>query len=161
MTTAVEKSGQEAVLQLATFQLGDEEYAVNVAQVQEIVRLTAITAVPRSPAFVEGVINLRGRIVPVIDLAKRFALPPRERTKATRIIITEVGGRTIGMLVDAVTEVLRLAESAIEPAPEILMEDARADVITGIGKLEGRLLIMLDLPRLFSRDEGAALAAMA
>jgi purine-binding chemotaxis protein CheW len=158
MTTAVEAQGQ--LLQFVTFQLGDEEFAVNVAQVQEIVRLTTITAVPRAPHYVEGVLNLRGRIVPVIDLAKRFGLPPHERTKTTRVVITEVEGRTVGMLVDAVTEVIRLAAGAIEPTPEALKDGLNADYITGIGKVDERLLIMLDLPRVLSHQEGAALAAL-
>lgn len=155
MTTTVDT--QAEVLQLATFRLGAEEYAVNVAQVHEIVRLSAITSVPRAPHFVEGVINLRGRIVPVIDLAKRFALPARERTKSTRIIITELDGRTVGMLVDAVTEVLRLPGSAIEPAPELLTTGISQDYIMGIGKLDARLLILLDLPRVLSRGDAEAL----
>ena len=155
---STETTARESVLQLATFRLGSEEYAVCVSQVQEIVRLTAITAVPRSPRYVEGVINLRGRIVPVIDLAKRFELTPRDRTKATRIIIIEVEGRTIGMLVDAVTEVLRLEAGAIEPAPDMLQGGVSAEYVTGIGKLDCRLLIMLDLPRVLSRQEAEALA---
>ena len=159
MSTTVETPGQSELLQLVTFRLGGEEYAVNVAQVQEIVRLTTITAVPRSASYVEGVVNLRGRIVPVIDLACRFGLPRRERSKTSRIVITEVGGRTVGMLVDAVSEVLRLASSAIDPTPEMLQEGISADFITGIGKLEGRLLIMLDLPRVLSAQDEAELTA--
>lgn len=153
-------ASEAPTIQLATFRLGDEEYAVNVAQVQEIVRLSAITAVPRTPAFVEGVINLRGRIVPVIDLARRFELAPRPRDKSTRIIITELDGHTVGMLVDAVTEVLRLPSTAIAPPPEMLHSGISAEFITGIGQLDTRLLIMLDLPRLLSRQEGEALEGL-
>ncbi len=159
MSVTIETTGPNELLQLVTFRLGDEEYAVNVAQVQEIVRLTTITAVPRSASHVEGVVNLRGRIVPVIDLACRFGLARRERSKTSRIVITEVGGRTVGMLVDAVSEVLRLASSAIDPTPEMLQEGIHADFITGIGKLDGRMLIMLDLPRVLSVQDEAELAA--
>jgi purine-binding chemotaxis protein CheW len=157
MTPAV----QDTLLQLVSFRLGDEEFAVNVGQVQEIVRLTTITAVPRSPDFVEGVINLRGRIVPVIDLATRFGMPGRERSKVSRIIITEVAGRTVGMRVDAVNEVLRLDALAIEAASEVLRDHVSADYITGIGKLDGRLLIMLDLNRLLTREETGTLTEAA
>jgi purine-binding chemotaxis protein CheW len=157
MTTAV----QASLLQLVTFRLGEEEFAVNVGQVQEIVRLSTITAVPRSPSYVEGVVNLRGRIVPVIDLARRFGLPSGERTKTTRIVITEVEGRTVGMLVDAVSEVLRLESTAIEAAAEVLKTDVNTEYITGIGKADGRLLIMLDLNRLLSRDEAGAIGGVA
>ena len=150
----------DELLQLVTFRLGAEEYAVGVAQVQEIVRLTAITAVPRSPACVEGVINLRGRIVPVIDLARRFGLPAQPRSKDARIIITSLEGRTVGMLVDAVAEVLRLPASAIEPPPEVLAAGISADFLRGIGQLEDRLLILLDLPRLLTSRESGVLGAM-
>lgn len=159
MSATIDSRGQAELLQLVTFRLGDEEYAVDVAQVQEIVRLTTITAVPRSASHVEGVVNLRGRIVPVIDLACRFGLARRERSKTSRIVVTEVGGRTVGMLVDAVSEVLRLASSAIEPTPEMLQVGIHADFITGIGKLEGRLLIMLDLPRVLTAQDDAELVA--
>jgi purine-binding chemotaxis protein CheW len=157
MTTAT----HDRLLQLVSFRLGDEEFAVDVGQVQEIVRLTTITAVPRSPGYVEGVVNLRGRIVPVIGLAKRFGLPPHAPSKGTRIIITEVAGRTVGMLVDAVSEVLRLASAAIDPATEVLQGGVSNAYITGIGKLEGRLLIMLDLERLLTRDEAGSVASAA
>lgn len=161
MSTTTESTGQHELVQLVTFRLGQEEYAVNVAQVQEIVRLTTITAVPRSASYVEGVVNLRGRIVPVIDLACRFGLARRERSKTSRIVITEVGGRTVGMLVDAVSEVLRLEAGAIDATPEMLQAGIRADFITGIGKLDGRLLIMLDLPRVLSAQDEAELAGAA
>lgn len=155
-------SGTDSVslVQWVTFRLGEEEYAVDVAQVQEIVRLVAITPVPRAPAHVEGVINLRGRIVPVVDLAMRLGLPKRDRTTATRIIITQVGDRTVGMLVDAVSEVLRLPSSAIEGAPDLLKASLNHDFFTGVGKLEERLLILLDLPRVLSREDEAALAGV-
>jgi purine-binding chemotaxis protein CheW len=146
--------------QVATFKLGAEEYAVNVAQVQEIVRLSTLTKVPRSPAYVEGVVNLRGRIVPVVDLARRFELAGQERTKATRVIITAVGGRTVGMLVDAVTEVLRLPDDAVDAAPQLLQDGARAEFVTGIGKIDGRLLIMLDLARVLSKEDAAEVAEL-
>lgn len=140
----------ETVLQLVSFRLGAEEYAVDVADVQEIVRATAVTAVPRAASYVEGVVNLRGRIVPVIDLAARFGLPRSEAGQATRIMIAELNGHTTGMRVDAVSEVLRLPASAVEPTPELLASGPSAEFITGIGKLDGRLLLMLDLARVLA-----------
>lgn len=152
--------GVGTLVQLVTFRLGDEEYAVDVAQVQEIVRLVAITPVPRAPEHVEGVINLRGRIVPVVDLAVRLGLPKRERSASSRIVITQVGERTVGMLVDAVSEVLRLSTSAIEAAPDLLKASLSHDFFTGVGKIEERLLILLDLPRVLSREDEVALAGL-
>lgn len=152
----LEKQGT-SLLQLATFRLGSEEYAVDIATVQEIVRMTAVTRVPRAPSFVEGVVNLRGKIVPVIDLRKRFGMATVEATKATRIIIVEVAGKTVGLIVDAVREVLRLSSDAIDPTPEMVSSDIDAAFFKGVGKLEDRLIILLDLTRLLTLDEVAAL----
>ncbi len=152
----LEKQGT-SLLQLATFRLGSEEYAVDIATVQEIVRMTAVTRVPRAPSFVEGVVNLRGKIVPVIDLRKRFGMATVEATKATRIIIVEVGGKTVGLIVDAVREVLRLSSDAIDPTPEMVSSSIDAAFFKGVGKLEDRLIILLDLTRLLTLDEMAAL----
>jgi purine-binding chemotaxis protein CheW len=153
-------TAQTELLQLVTFRLGEEEYAVNVTQVQEIVRLTSITAVPRSPNFVEGVINLRGRIVPVVDLAKRLDLPTRERTNLSRIVITQVENRTIGMRVDAVSEVLRLDPGLIDPPSDLLKDGRRDDYFVGVGKYDDRLLILLDLPKVLTSEDTAALAGV-
>jgi purine-binding chemotaxis protein CheW len=154
MTGSVqERDTHEHNQQVVSCKLGAEEYGIDVVQVQEIVRLTAITAVPRSPHYVEGVINLRGRIVPIIDLAKRFGLPSRERTAATRIMIVRGGGGVVGMLVDSVREVIHLAPGAVMPAPELLLNGINSDFITGIATLGDRLLIMLNLPKVLSTQE--------
>ncbi len=145
--------------QFVAFRVGADEFAVDVGQIQEIIRLTTITAVPRTPDFVEGVVNLRGRIVPVIDLARRFELPAGPRDRAARIVVTDVDGRTVGMIVDAVNEVVRLGPEAIEPAPEVVQEGIPTAFITGIGKRDGRLLIMLDLPLVLSARDRKALSA--
>lgn len=155
MTPATETLSADGMLQLVTFRLGPEEYAVDVADVQEIVRLTAITAVPRSAPHVEGVVNLRGRVVPVIDLAKRFGMPASPRAKTTRIVITLLAGRTVGMLVDAVSEVLRLPPDAVAPPPEALTIGLSEAYVTGIGRLDDRLLFMLDLARVLSAEDVA------
>ncbi len=143
--------------QLVVFVLGKEHYGVSIAAVQEIVKLQPITFVPRAPAFVEGVTNLRGKVLPVIDLRKRFGLPVGEATKNTRIVVAEVGragsvGNTVGMLVDAVSQVLRVPETVIEP-PSPLVTTIDSTFITGIAKVGERLIILLDLQKVLSPEE--------
>lgn len=142
-------------VQMVVFRLADEEYAVPITQVQEINRMTEVTRVPRTPEYVEGIINLRGRVIPVIDLKKRFGLASRERGAETRIVVVEVRGETVGMVVDAVTEVLHLDGSDIEPPPPAATS-VDAAYIQGVGKVEDRLLILLDLDEVFVRKEMAS-----
>lgn len=144
------------VLQLVTFRLGNEEYSLDILKVQEIIRHMELTRVPRTPDFVDGVINLRGRVIPVLDLRKRFGLAADERTNETRIIVVDVDETTVGLKVDAVSEVLRLPADTVEPAPAIVT-GSESDYIKGVGKLEGRLLILLDVGRILSRTERDAL----
>ncbi|MBO9540963.1 chemotaxis protein CheW [bacterium] len=146
------------LLQLASFRLAEEEYAVDISAVQEIVRMSSITRVPRAPSFVEGVVNLRGKIVPVIDLRRRFGMASAEPTKATRIIIVDVAGKTVGLIVDAVREVLRLDSEAVSATPELVANGIDASFFKGVGQLGDRLIILLDLQRLLSMEEIAALA---
>ncbi len=152
------------VLQLVSFEIGTEEYAIPILAVQEINRMMSITRVPNSPPSVEGVINLRGRIIPVVDLRKRFGLSEVEDSADARIIVVEVGqqGRVLGFMVDRVNQVLRLARDIVDPAPSVAGA-AGADFVEGVGKLEDRLLILLDLDRLFADTElpTEALAAAA
>ncbi|HSV32346.1 MAG TPA: chemotaxis protein CheW [Atribacteraceae bacterium] len=143
--------------QLVAFQLGEETYGIDIARVQEIIRLQQITEVPGAPDFVEGVINLRGRVIPVIDLRKRFALAKREDRKSARIIVVEVHPHTVGMIVDAVDEVLRITEDQIEP-PSPLIASIEAEYIRGVGKLPDRLLVLLDLGKVLKKEEKAVLA---
>ncbi|MEW5958862.1 MAG: chemotaxis protein CheW [Chloroflexota bacterium] len=142
--------------QLVVFKLANEHYGVDIAAVESIIKMQGITAVPRAPEFVEGVTNLRGTVLPVIDLRKRFGLPLEDHTKDTRIIVIEMSGSIVGMIVDAVTEVLRVSPEAIEP-PSPLVTTVDSAFITGIAKVEGRLIILLDLSKVFSVYEGAAL----
>ncbi|HWR56351.1 MAG: chemotaxis protein CheW [Bacillota bacterium] len=135
--------------QLVVFRLGDEEYAVPAAQVKEIIQYAGITAMPDTPEFVEGITDLRGNIIPVIGLAKRFGLPDGEGSDK-RVIIIEVKSRELGVIVDEVTEIKKLAQAAIEAAPSIT---AKGDYICGIGKDNDRLLILLDVDKLFSLNE--------
>ena len=120
--------------QAVTFALGGEEYGVDIAQVQEINRMVTITNVPRAPQFMEGVINLRGRLIPIIDLRTRFGMARSERTKDTRIIVTEIGSRSVGMVVDSVSEVLRIPVEQIEDAPD-LVAGVDTEYVQGVGKM--------------------------
>ena len=136
------------VLQLASFRLGEEEYAIDISAVQEINRMTEVTKVPNSPPYIEGVLNLRGRIIPAVNLRKKFGLPEREYDRHTRIMVVDVEGTMVGLIVDAVSEVLRISPETIEPAPE-MSAGVNSKYIMGVGKINGRLVILLDLERLF------------
>ena len=152
--TLVDDSQSESdLLQLVIFQLGGEEFGVEIMQVQEIIRMPEITRIPQSPEYVEGVINLRGKIIVVINLDSRFALNSKELDDDSRIIIVEVGDNVIGIIVDSVSEVLRLSTSNVEPAPEIISTKIKADYLKGVGKLDDRLLILLDLEKVLSDEE--------
>ncbi len=144
---------QEEEIQLVVFKLSNEEFGVNIHQVKEIVRLVPITPIPRAPKFIEGVVNLRGQILAVMDLSKRLQLPSNPRTEKTRIIVVEVEENTVGMIVDEVTEVLRLPLSRIEKTPQIIETKIGQRYIKGVGKLEERLLILIDLAAILSTDE--------
>ena len=132
------------LLQLVTFNIADEEFGVDILRVQEIIRLMQITPVPRAPACIEGVINLRGKVIPVIDMRKRFNLPAIERDSQTRIIVMEFDTKIVGFLVDAVSEVLRIPAGTVEPSPAVVA-GVGSEYIVGVGKLDDRLLILLDL----------------
>lgn len=136
---------------LVTFNLG-EEYGVPISQVQEIVRVGGITMVPNSPSYMEGVINLRGRVLPVLNLRKRLGLSDKEKSSASRIVVTEVGSKVIGLLVDAVSHVIKIPPEYVEPAPEEVLE-IDTDYITGVGKLANSMIILLDLEKLLRREQ--------
>lgn len=147
------------VLQLVTFKLASEEFSVEILKVQEIIRLVELTRVPRAPKFVDGVINLRGTVIPVIDLRKRFGLDEVENTNDTRIIVVEIADKTIGFKVDAVSEVLRLNSDTVEPPPS-MVSGVDSEYIQGVGKLEDRLIILLDIERLLEKSEQDALKGL-
>ncbi len=148
----------EEVLQMVSFVLNEEEFGVDILKVQEIIRIVELTRVPNAPHFVEGVINLRGRIVPVIDLRKRFGLPQNEFDKNSRIVIVAVNNLVVGFLVDKVKEVLRVPKAVIEPPPEIT-STIHTDYIIGVAKLDDRLLIVLDLEKILAPSEKNELEA--
>lgn len=150
METQQEVRNQE--LQLVAFRLGNETYAVDIQQVQEIIRMQQITRVPGAPFFVEGVINLRGRIIPVIDLRKRLGLPRGEETDEVRIVVVEVPPHKVGMIVDAVEEVLRLSEENIE-TPSSLVASVDEQYLKGVGKSEDRLVVLLDLEEILKKEK--------
>ena len=147
-------------IQLVVFELGDERYGLDIATVYEIIRHQPITAVPQAPAFVEGVINLRGRIIPVVDLRDRFGMTAGDLTKASRIVVCEAAGTRVGLVVDGVSEVLMVPADAIEPTPDVAAGH-EAGYLRGIAKLGERLIILLDLDGLFGDAAAAALAAVA
>ncbi len=143
-------------IQLVVFSLGREEFAVEVTQVREIMRMEEITRMPKSPHFVEGIINLRGQIIAVIDLAKRLNLEAAERGSESRIIVVEADDVKVGMIVDSVSEVLRVSREAVEPSPT-LASDVSAAYLQGVVKQDNRLIILLDLTKVLSLDEMASL----
>lgn len=142
----------DMIYQLVSFVVENEEFGVDILKVQEIIRTVEITRVPKSPPFVEGVINLRGKIVPVIDLRRRFGIEKKVHDGDTRIIVVELPDKVVGFLVDKVKEVIRVEKSVIEPPPELTM-NINANYITGVAKLQDRLLILLDLDKVLSTEE--------
>lgn len=143
--------------QLVVFNLANEHYGVGIHSVDSIEKLKPITAVPQAPGFVEGVTNLRGTVLPVIDLRRRFDLPAAEATKEARIVVVEMDGtQQVGMVVDAVSEVLRVPEEDIEP-PSPIVTSVDSAFITGIAKVDERLIILLDLDKVLSTEEKADL----
>jgi purine-binding chemotaxis protein CheW len=156
MTTALVKTGphslitQGGIIQLVTFELGSEEYGVDVLSVREIIRMTTITAMPNAPEYVEGVINLRGTVVPILSLRQRFYLPSHERDSHSRILVMELPtGKLVGFVVDGVAEVIRVAAESIQPPPDVALQQGAQECIVGILQRDERLLIVLDLGRLF------------
>ena len=140
-------------IQLVVFKIGEEEFGVEINQVREIVKLVSITRMPKAPAFIEGVVNLRGQIITVIDLSRRLDLPSSGRSESTRIMVVEIGENTVGMIVDSVSEVLRLSSDAIEDTPSLIDTEVHEKYLRGVGKIEDRLLILLDLNEVLSTEE--------
>ena len=153
-----ERKQAEAAEHLATFFLSGEEYGVDVRMVQEIIRVADITHVPRAPAFIKGVINLRGRIIPVIDLKRKLSIGDVEVTRQARIVVVKLRDRLIGLLVDGASQVLKVPTSSIEAAPEEVLETDAGHAIRGVAKLEKRLIILMDLLKLLAPElrEGAS-----
>ena len=134
------------------FRVGRETYGVPITALHEIVRVPEITAVPDAHDYLEGVINLRGKIVSVVDLRKRFGQRSTELDRRSRILVVEHGGRLVGMIVDSASEVLKIPESEIESAPA-MMQEGGLDCVTGLGKYQGRLIILLDIGKILAARE--------
>ena len=157
---ANQKQETGELLQLVSFKVGNEEFGVDILKVQEINKMTVITKVPNSPEFVEGVINLRGRVIPIIDLRKRLGMPEKEHDKNTRIVVVELASKTVGFVVDAVSEVLRISKDITEKPPE-LVAGVDSEYITSVAKLDDRLLILLDLERVLNKEKIAEVDTVA
>ncbi|MBL3590588.1 MAG: chemotaxis protein CheW [gamma proteobacterium endosymbiont of Lamellibrachia anaximandri] len=154
---AAEVDANDSVLQLVTFRLKDESYGVNVMKVQEVLRVTEIAPVPGAPPFVLGIINLRGNVVTVIDTRSRFGLPSAELDDSSRIVIIESEKQVVGILVDAVAEVVELNEDEVDAAPNV-GNDESSRYIQGVATRENGLLILVDLNKLLTDEEWAEIS---
>ena len=160
MAQKQEKPTDEAI-QLVNFRLRDEEFGVDIDSVREITRVADITHIPEAPSFIQGVTNLRGQIIAVIDLAKQFGLEPLEKLPdSARIVVTEVNGQTVGMLVDEVPGVLNLPGENIEATPELIQAKIRKDYIKGVAKIDKRLIVILDLEKVLAPQEVEEVATL-
>ncbi len=139
-------------VQLACFRLGEEFYALDIMKIREIIKPQKLTPVPKAPAFVEGVINLRGAVIPIVDLRRRFGLVVVSEEKKARIIICSVSGKIVGLLVDEVTEVRNFTRDEVQPAPRF-MQGRDTDYILGVSRVRGSLVVILDLEKILSGDE--------
>lgn len=142
----------EEMRQLISFTVGAEEYGLELLRVKEVIRMRQITWLPKAPSCVKGIINLRGDVIPIIDLRDRFGLHAIEHTAMTRIIVVEVEGRLVGIVVDSASQVVRVPADQFDPPPPMLGKTARG-FITGVGKMEGKLIITIDVDRILSSDE--------
>ncbi len=138
--------------QVVSFKLADEEYAIEITRVKEIILVEGITRVPQMPEYIEGIINLRGEVVPVIDLRKRFGLKNAELVEETRIVVSRMDKRIVGLIVDSVSQVMKLPNTDIQPPPDTIASIA-GEYLTGIGKIEERMIMMLDIEKILSREE--------
>ncbi len=146
-------------MQLVSFGLADEEYGIEITKVQEIILMGEITRVPQTPDYIKGLINLRSTVIPIVDLRRRFGLAEQAAGDDTRIMVVNVAGKTIGIIVDAVSEVLRISKEQIAPPPPTVAGLGRK-YLTGLVKLENRLLILLDIDKILDAEQTAAVAAV-
>jgi purine-binding chemotaxis protein CheW len=143
-----------------TFVLGDEEYGIDITKVKEIIGVMAVTHIPRAPAFIKGVINLRGKVIPIVDLRLKFGMEEIPHTRETVFIVVEDSGMLMGVVVDTVREVLNIQEAEIEPPPQFGTR-LNTDFILGMGKVQGKVKILLDIDKALSAEETALIASMA
>ena len=143
--------------QLINFTVGNEEYGLELLRVKEVIRTRQITWLPKAPPCVKGIINLRGDVIPIVDLRERFGLQQQQQTAKTRVIVVEVQGRPVGMVVDSASQVVRVPADQFDPPPTVIGEGLR-DFVTAIGKTGDRLIIMIDLDRILSTEEMSQIA---
>lgn len=146
-----DKNNANGTTQLVSFQLGEEEYVIEITKIQEIILMGDITRIPHTPNYVKGLINLRSNVIPILALRTRFGLSESNPTDDTRIMVVNIRGKTIGLIVDAVNEVLRVSDGQLSPPPPTVAGLGR-DYLTGLVKLESRLLIMLDIDKLLDEE---------
>ncbi len=147
------KTTSDGELQLVVFNSGSEEFGVEIMNVQEIIRMTNITKIPQAPEYIRGIINLRGRIIVVINLNVVMGMGSRDQTENTRIIVANIGETVMGFVVDSVSEVIRLPEKNVEPAPSVIASKIGTEYVLGVGKLDNRLLILLNLNKILRANE--------
>jgi purine-binding chemotaxis protein CheW len=140
--------------------LDQEEYGVDVLKVREIIRMPIVTRVPNTPHYVDGVINLRGKVIPIISMRKKFGLMETENDKQTRIMVMDVDGELMGFIVDAVSEVIRISGSEIQPSPAVVASGIDQECIAGVINQADRLLVLLDLEKMFSSDEKSLFSSL-
>lgn len=150
------KSMVEPQVQVVTFRIGGSEFGLDVFSVHEIVRHEGVAPLPQAPPFVEGVVDVRGVLFPVVDLRRRFELPASGESEDARIVLAELGGRRLGLVVDQVTEVMRVPEPSISDPPDYV-RGIGAEYIRGIARVDGRLIILIDMERVLSSEERIAL----
>ncbi|MDD5287155.1 MAG: chemotaxis protein CheW [Desulfuromonadaceae bacterium] len=156
-----EVSKHDELIQLVSFMLADEEYGVEVLKVREIIRMPNITKMPNTPDYVVGIINLRGKVIPIVSMRRRFTLAESENSIQTRIIIMDVVGGMTGFIVDGVSEVIRIRSSEIQPPPSMVLSGGIGqEFITGVFNHAERLLIIMDIDRMFSDDERESLGGI-
>jgi len=160
MGTTTLETASSGTTQLVSFRLAQEEYGIEITQVHEIILMGEITRIPQTPPYVQGLINLRSMVIPIVDLRLRFGLSPFDPTDETRIIVVKVAGKTIGIVVDAVNEVMRISEDQIT-APPPTVAGLGKDYLTGIVQIDDRLLILLEIEKILSEEESAAMEALA
>lgn len=147
------KTTSDGELQLVVFSIGSEEFGVEIMNVQEIIRMTNITKIPQAPDYIRGIINLRGRIIVVINLNVVLGMENKEQDENTRIIVASIDDTVMGFVVDSVSEVIRLQEKNVELAPAVIADKMGTEYVLGVGKLDNRLLILLNLDKLLSTKE--------
>jgi purine-binding chemotaxis protein CheW len=146
------------LIQLVSFKLDEEEYGVDVLKVREIIRMPSITRVPNTPHYVEGVINLRGKVIPIMSIRRRFGLSEVENDKSTRIMVMDVDGELMGFIVDSVSEVIRISQHEIQPPPPVATSGIDQDCMSGVINQPERLLILLDLEKMSSKEDRKTLS---